>query len=353
MHRLVLTILIFTGVSFANPYWIWLSDKGFECGSAEEAIALEKAENRLTERSIARRIKARGEDNIVDYRDIPPSMAYINQIEQAGAQIRTTSRTLNAVSVNAEPDVLDIIAQLPFVEKITFVAKRPYIPEPSGFVSADFDIDYGNSFNQNNMVNTPYAHRIGLHGDGVLISVTDTGFKLDHEAMAGTDLIAVYDFVDDDSIVTLEPGDPTASETHGTKAWSVIAGDSEGNLVGIARSASFLLARTEHYDDEYPGEEDHWIASAEWADSIGADIITLSLGYYEWYSPDSMTGDIAPISIAADRMAENGIIVTAAAGNNGAGVTTISAPGDADSIITVGAVNPDGNVSGFSSRGPT
>ncbi len=353
MYKLVLTILILAGVSFANPYWIWLSDKGFEKGSVEEAIALAKAENSLTERSIARRIKARGTDNIVDYRDIPPSMAYVGQIEQSGAQIRTTSRTLNAVSVNADPDVLEIIAELPYVEKITPVAKRPYVPEPSSFVSADSDIDYGNSFNQNNMVNTPYAHRLGLHGDGVLISVTDTGFKLDHEAMAGTDLIASYDFVDDDSVVTLEPGDPSASETHGTKAWSVIAGDSEGNLVGIARYASFLLARTENYDDEYPGEEDHWIASAEWADSIGADIITLSLGYYEWYSPDSMTGDIAPISIAADRMAEIGIVVTAAAGNNGAGVTTISAPGDADSIITVGAVNPDGNVSGFSSRGPT
>ena len=353
MFRFAITILICATIATANPHWIWLSDKGFEIGSAEEAIAIEKAENSLTERSIARRIKARGADKIVDYRDIPPSKFYIDQIQQAGAEIRTASRTLNAVSVNAAPDALEKIAQLSFVVKITPVAKRPYIPEPRGFASVAFDIDYGNSFSQNNLVNTPYAHRLGLHGDSVLISITDTGFKLDHEAMAGSDLIASYDFVDDDSIVTIEPGDPSATETHGTKVWSIIAGDSGGNLVGIAREASILLARTENYDDEYPGEEDHWIASAEWADSIGADIITLSLGYYEWYTSDSMTGDIAPISVAADRMAENGIVVTAAAGNNGAGITTISAPGDADSIITVGAVNPDGNVSGFSSRGPT
>lgn len=355
MNKVAYTILLIAiPIAFANPYWVWFSDKGFEPGSYEETLALQKASQNLTQRSIARRIKALGEDNFVDYRDIPPPEEYITEIRQTGAEIRVVSKWLNAVSVAADADVLDKIISLPFVERITPVASRSFTPEPSGYSSITSESDYyGGSFIQNEMVKSNFAHRIGITGEGVLICVTDTGFKLDHDAMAHCDLIASYDFVDDDSVVTYEPGDPSPSETHGTKVWSIIAGFDEGNLVGIAHDASFLLARTENYDDEYPGEEDHWIAAAEWADSIGADIITLSLGYDDWYTPDSMNGDIAPISRAADRMAEIGIVVTSAAGNNGDGVTTITAPGDADSILTIGAVNSAGYVASFSSRGPT
>ena len=354
MKRIVFIVLIlFTTACFAENYWVWFADKGFENGSTEEFIALREAEKSLSERAMTRRIKARGEGNIVDFRDIAPSEEYIAEVSRTGAEIRVASRVLNAVSITAQADALEKIAKLPFVERISPLAKRIYTPEPSGHYEMVEIADYGNSFAQNSTVNSPFAHRLGLHGEGVLICVTDTGFKLDHEAMADADILGYYDFVDDDSVVTIEPGDPLATETHGTKVWSIIAGNSPGNLIGIAHEASFLLARTEHYDLEYPGEEDHWIAAAEWADSLGADIITLSLGYYEWYSADSMTGDIAPISIAADRMAENGIVITAAAGNRGMGYNTLVAPGDADSIITVGAVNADGSIAGFSSRGPT
>ncbi len=346
-------ILFIISFSYAKPHWVWFADKGIEPGSIEESIALREAEKSLSDRCISRRIKARGIDNIVDYEDIPPPEEYITEILQTGAEIRMISKWLNAVSVSATADELDRIRSLPFVDKISPVASREFSPEPSGYrITTESDY-YGNSLIQNEMVRANFAHRAGINGEGVLICVTDTGFKFDHEAMAGTDLITSYDFVDDDSVVSYEPGDPSASETHGTKVWSIIAGFDEGNLIGIATGASFILARTENYDEEYPGEEDHWIASAEWADSIGADIITLSLGYDDWYTPDSMNGDIAPISRAADRMAEIGMVVTAAAGNNGYGVTTITAPGDADSILTIGAVTSTGAVASFSSRGPT
>ncbi|HHS49532.1 MAG TPA: hypothetical protein ENN07_00225, partial [candidate division Zixibacteria bacterium] len=303
------------------------------------------------ERSLNRRA-IRG--NGVGFEDVPVHAEYIERIESAGAKVRVVSRLLNAVSVDAGEETLRQIEQLPFVRGIapvgTYTREYPIdgdLPIPSRG-------DYGTSLQQNYQLRTDMAHRLGLSGDGVLISIHDTGFKLDHESLIHSEVLGAYDFVDDDSIVSFEPGDPSMSESHGTMVWSIISGYYPGQLIGTGFGASVLLARTEHYTMEDPIEEDFWIAAAEWADSAGADIISTSLGYYEWYSPDSMTGDIAPISIAARLLTERGICCVICAGNNGSyGPTSITAPGDAHDVITVGAVDYYGNRLGFSSRGPT
>lgn len=352
-NRIAILCVLLASVCFGEAHWVWFVDKGVKSGSPAESAALTRAQNKLSARCIERRAKVREFNNIVDYGDIDVYGEYLDAISSSGAEIRVVSRWLNAASIDAPADVLSRIADYRFVDRITPVNVRRETEPPVTTRTFESEAHYGNSYAQNKNVNTIPVHRLGYDGSGVLICITDTGFKLDHEAMASTDIIAKYDFIGGDTIVSLEPGDAPASETHGTKTWSIMAGYDESNLIGIAHAASFMLARTEDYDMEDPIEEDFWIAAAEWADSAGTDIITLSLGYYEWYTPDSMTGDIAPISIAADRMASLGIVITSAAGNNGPGSSTITAPGDADSIITVGAVNAYGTVASFSSRGPT
>ncbi|HEX2936935.1 MAG TPA: S8 family serine peptidase, partial [Bacteroidales bacterium] len=111
---------------------------------------------------------------------------------------------------------------------------------------------------------------------------------------------------------------------------------------------------------EYPIEEFNWAVAAELADSIGADIITSSLGYsvFDDASMDhtyrDMNGHSTMASQAASIAASKGIIVLVSAGNEGEdNWKYITAPSDADSILTVGAINSLGVRAPFSSVGPT
>jgi serine protease AprX len=125
-------------------------------------------------------------------------------------------------------------------------------------------------------------------------------------------------------------------------------------MMGAAFDAEYILAKTEDVSDEQPVEEDWWIEAAEWADSLGAQIISTSLSYTDWYTYEDMDGDTAPITNAADLAVANGIVVVAAAGNAGSSAWRyIGAPADGDSVISVGSVDSLGMRSSFSSQGPT
>jgi len=162
---------------------------------------------------------------------------------------------------------------------------------------------------------------------------------------------AQYDFINNDSVTSNESGDPISQDAHGTQVLGVIAGHAEGELIGPAWGARYLLAKTEIVDSETPIEEDHWVAGIEWADSAGADIVTSSLGYY-W--PDSMIqldGNSYLCTRAADIAVSHGITVVNSVGNFGS--SSLVAPADGDSVLAIGAVDRNGAIASFSSRGPT
>jgi len=350
MRKVISILLILLGTSFAGQnslpkYWIFFTDKDLH-SAQDTTAALKNAEARLTGRSLARRAKSLSQDALVDWYDIPVSKNYIKSIEAYGVQIIHKSRWLNAVSIRANSAAIDKLVQLPFVKRISLVAVQR-----SPFRTTETP-DYGLTERQLEISNIPALHRIKTFGYGVLLCITDTGFKFSHIATENAEVVAQYDFVCNDSIVDLEEGDNPSVISHGTRVWSEIAGRIPGTYWGVAPEASFLLARTEDVDSEWVGEEDNWAAAAEWADSIGADIISVSLGYYSWYTYDQMNGDSAIITIAADRAAYLGIAVFTAAGNSG-GYRTLVAPGDGDSVITVGACDSYGTICGFASKGPT
>jgi hypothetical protein len=195
--------------------------------------------------------------------------------------------------------------------------------------------------------------------------------------MAGATVVAQRDFVYKDSVVRDQPGDtlepvnpPRPPMTHGTETWSLLAANAPGSLFGEANQASFLLAKTEQVASETRVEEDNWVAGAEWADSIGVDIISSSLGYRVFTNDnpvDSVTyaqlnGDVDVASIAARAAARRGILVVVSVGNSGCDLNfspckpipkSLGAPADADSIVAVGATDITGAYVFFSSRGPT
>lgn len=342
------TIALFT-LSFASSevekYWVFFTDKCIS--SPDDSVQkIFSAQQHLSEKALSRRAKVLANSQIVDFKDIEVCERYISVVEQMGGKIITRSRWLNAVSSYLTKAEADAIEKLPFVKKVRPVAKRLSIVEPT-----DEGMDYGFSSRQNLSIGANLLHNAGVRGNNVRLCITDTGFNLRHSAMESTAVVGVWDFVDSDTVVSDSVN--LSIMHHGTFCWSEIGAKKPGLLVGIAPDAEFLLARTEDLYAEYPQEEDFWVSAMEWADSAGADIISVSLGYWDWYSPDDFNGDSAVITSAADRAVYLGIAVFAASGNSGPGASTVVAPGDGDSVITVGATDFDCNVTAFSSRGPT
>jgi subtilisin family serine protease len=341
--------------------WIYFTDKNISDVDAYETRLAEVSAG-LDPHAASRRAKA-FEGPLVDFHDIPVHAGYVARLEQVGVTVLRESRWLNAVSGRASFETWQRVADLPFVQKLMPVrsasSSRTRVVDPVGpSPTTRGTLDYGPSLGQLDEINVVAVHDMGITGAGVRIAMLDTGFYQDHAAfqtpIGNGQLIAQYDFVNDDGETQDEPGDIEGQHHHGTITWSIVGGFDEGELVGAAYGAGFLLAKTEDVGIEDPIEEDNWIAGMEWADANGADVISSSLGYYEWYSYEDLDGNTAVTTIGADIAASRGIVVCTAAGNLGTqDWYYIVAPADADSVITVGGSTPDGSNWDQSSHGPT
>ncbi len=339
--------------------WVYFEDKGLQ--GNELQAALQEAEAKLTPRTAWRRgkVKAKGEA-LVDGMDLAVNRGYLQQVLGLGATLSRESRWLNAVSVNASAKQVKQIAALPMVKKVDLVARfmRPELPlgeitEPQIKSSNRWSIDYGSNLAAMEQANVPAVHEMGITGEGVLIGMLDSGFHTSHEALIGIPVLATYDFVNDDENVDNEEGDPSTAKDHGTMTMSTAMGNMPGHLVAPAFGASAVLAKTEDVAEEVPIEEDQWVAGLEWVESHGVDIVSSSLGYLDWYEFADMDGATAVTTIAADLAVGRGIVVINSAGNERGAFNHIIAPADGDSVIAVGAVTSSGDITSFSSPGPS
>ncbi|MBE0567013.1 MAG: S8 family serine peptidase, partial [Krumholzibacteria bacterium] len=214
-------------------------------------------------------------------------------------------------------------------------------------------LDYG--YNTAAMVQAGVvaAHAAGLRGRGVTVGLLDTGFRTVHEAFSGLPVLDTWDFVNGDPVVDDEPGDPAGSRNHGTMVLSTLAARRPGHLLGPAPDVAVLLAKTEDISQEVPAEEDHWVAGLEWLEASGADLVTSSLAYLDWYTFAELDGATAVTTIAADQAVARGLVVVNSAGNYRTTTGTIAAPADGFGVIAVGAVDAAGATTWFSSPGPT
>jgi serine protease AprX len=301
-----------------------------------------------------------------------PLDSAVARLSAAGARVRVRSRWLHALSADVPAALLRSLAADRTWRRIQPLGRwrrapgpDPTAPPLNAALAPDTcgpagDPTYGPSDMPYRQLGLrPLADR-GMNGTGVRIAILDAGFDTQHPAFAGVTVTAQHDFVFHDSVVRNQPNDSLLlnPQFHGTAVWSLFAATVPGRLLGIARGASYLLAKTEDIRSETRIEEDNYVAALEWADSIGVDIVSSSLGYLTFdngfsYTPSQLTGDIAVTSVAADSAAGRGILVVTAAGNSGPGFRTLVTPGDADSVITVGAEDSLGAIAAFSSRGPT
>lgn len=346
------------------PVWVFFRDKG-PGGAAGLEARVAAAELSLDTRCCARRLKARGRlAPLTDEADLAPAPEYVAAVRALARRVRVVSRWLNAVSIAATRAQAEAVAQLPFVAGVDLVAsfRRP-APRPAGSDrsapgtagSAPAGLPYGDSFDQLDQIGVPPLHRLGYSGRGVVVALLDTGFRRTHEAFRSARVIGARDFVNGDDDVAQDPNDPNDySDSHGTGTWSVLGGYAPGRLIGPAYGADFLLAKTESEAFERPIEEDYWVAGIEWAESLGADVVSSSLGYTDWYTFADMNGLTAVTTRAANRAAELGVVVATAVGNErGNAWNHIIAPADAFGVVAVGAVTSGGSTASFSSPGPT
>jgi len=350
--------------------YIYLTDKGPDVN-----LMLSNPLSLVTQRSIDRRLKVKSPEDVVEITDVPLYPLYINELKPKVSNLRNRIKGINAVSAEVNRDQLAVLTELSFVKQIelveTLIRRRDDVESnqtldnqgPKQNQGDNILVDslnygpYGTT--QITQMNVNLVHDQGIFGQGILIASLDDGFRNQtHPCFTNPvnpiNIISQYDFQ------LHLPGANHTLNSHGTTTISCIAAYAPGNLIGTAFKASFLVARTEVDSFERPIEMDNWSAAAQWADSLGADIITSSLGYlafdapYPGYTWSDMNGHTVPVTLAATLAAHNGITVFNSAGNNGPGShNTLNGPADADSILTLGAVTSSGTVASFSSVGPT
>lgn len=320
-------------------------------------------------------INRRSKQNIsFEDSDLPVTSMYIDSLKTTGFNIINISKWLNAVSVRVTDTTL-----FRKLKKISFV--EPYnapvslsmgntkrTPKEPDIIESRLKsdrIDYGLSAEQIAIHHGEYLHQKGFHGEGMTIAILDAGFQDVKDFTSLQNLWFEQRVIASRDFANLS-GNTFYSSLHGSNVLSVMAGVSEGNLGGTAPKANYILVRSENssvrnfQSYEYPVEEFDWVVAAEYADSIGADIINSSLGYSEFletsynYTYSQMDGQTAISSIGAKIAASKGLLVVASAGNEGDSFWKyITAPADADNIITVGAIDRFGSHASFSSTGPT
>jgi serine protease AprX len=336
----------------------------------------------LSVKAINRRIN---QGITIKYNDLPVTPAYIDSIINTGVTVLCKSKWFNSVTIYTTDSLALVkINSFPFVESVNIVAKikkdfqkplnleKPIEspvdlssnPDMLNNTSNDGNMkvnnyDYGLATNQITMIGGDYLHNQGYCGQGMTIAIIDAGFWY-------VDTISAFDslWINNQILGTrdfVEPGgDVFKKSTHGMMVLSTIGANLPGQIIGTAPKAKFWLLRSEDAATENLIEEYNWASAAEFADSVGVDVINSSLGYTVFdigtmdHTYADMNGHTTPGSIAAATAASKGIIVCNSAGNSGQNPWHyIGSPADADSILTVGAVDDQGNYATFSSTGPT
>jgi len=355
-----------------DRYRIEFTDKN------HNAYTICQPQNFLSEKALQRRVC---QNIAITQADLPVTDRYIDSLKQMGFEVLNTSRWFNSVTVRCLPKTLEKLVNVPFVKYNPVIQKEK---AQDTTINRIFDLEsllsflfrknegkdtaaiyaapvayYGQAANQVGMMNGQVLHDRGYRGKGMLIAVIDGGFYKVNELSAFDSLRnsgrlrEIKNFTPDADYLL-------KNNSHGTNVLSIIAANLPGRLMGSAPDADYILLQSEEIESEYIVEEDNWISAVEYADSIGVDIITCSLGYSVFddasqnHRHEDLDGRTIRTSKAATMAAARGMIVCVSAGNDGdTQWKRIVVPADADSIITVGAVDRNGQYASFSSTGHT
>jgi hypothetical protein len=332
-----------------QKYWIFFTDK--------DTIQYDYRHH-LSDNAIERRL----EQNIPlrQWTDIPLNSNYIEILENHKIKILKKSKWLNAVTSVLTFEQINELKRFNFVKDVIPMNNFFKILQSSSFVS-----NYALAIEQ---MEADEMTKAGLDGIDILIGVIDAGYVgasqneyLQH-LFDEKRILGVKDLVNPSRTEHFKYAE-TSSDTHGNTVLQMISGyEKGGSQYGFATKSKFYLARTDHGDKEFRGEEDYWITAMEWLDSLGVRIINTSLGYAlgfdnptENYKPEQMDGKTSVIS-QATKIATNekGLLLVVSAGNEGndSNWQIVSTPADSETVLSIGAVQTNGLKAGYSSIGP-
>ena len=345
---------VHAGESFR--FRVYLKDKG------DSGYTLDNPEEYLSKESVERRNR---QGISVSESDLPIAQAYLDTLSANGGKPVLESKWFSTVVVSS-PDslVAERLLRLPIVDSVKWVWKGDEeidIPREENDTTRFMPIDkpekspYGYAEEQIKMLNGIKLHEAGFKGKGMRVAVVDAGFM-------NVDRISVFDslrLLGTHNVVF--PGRSVfIGDDHGTKVLSCLAADAPGLMVGTAPQAEYWLIKSEDSRSEFPIEEDYWTAAMEFADSVGVDVVNTSLGYYEFddktcnYRYRDLDGHYSLMSHSASMAADKGLVVVCSAGNSGRGTwKKLTPPGDAENVITVGAMDKNLVNADFSSVGNT
>ena len=358
----IILLLFCTTSVFCGGYMfrIELKDRGNTPYTIENPLAY------LSEKSIERRLR---QGIAIDSTDLPINPLYLNEIRLTGASIKETSKWVKTVTVYLpDSSAVPALKNLNFVDTLYCVWKGDlpqsdllksgrdkYVRSESYNFSPQREMNmYGDGYRQISMLNGDLLHDAGFRGKGMSIAVLDGGFQNSDQVPALN-----LDQIKEVRNFTHQLEDPLRStEVHGTRVLSCMLANQAGIMVGTAPEADYYLFKTEVGGEEFPVEEDYWVAAMEYADSIGIDVVNTSLGYSTFddslmnHTHEQLDGYTILASRAASMAGDKGMLIFNAAGNEGnSSWEKITVPSDADNIITVGAVDAEGVIAAFSSRG--
>ncbi len=358
---LILFLITYNLFSQTEDAWVYFTDKPNQSAFISSPLTM------LSQRALDRRARF---SILLDSRDVPIETSYITQVKNAtGITVLAKSKWLNALHIQGTQTNINNLLNLSFVASV-FYANKSLNPSTKNRVKQKItqkkekfkevtNFNYGNAANQIQMLNGQVLHQNNFSGQGIQIAIMDAGFpNVDNFAAFqrirdNNQILGGYDFVN------RNPNFYTGN-SHGMSVLSTIAGYIDNQFVGTAPDAKFYLFISEDTSQETPLEESLWVEAAEKADSLGVDVINTSLGYTTFdnanynYIYDDMDGQTTFISRGAEIAFSRGIIVLNSAGNEGNSAWHyISAPADAVSVLSIGAVNSSGTIASFSSFGPT
>jgi len=358
INRLIAILFLFTiGVSFVSAqtnyyFYVQFANKKNTPYSLSNPSAF------LSQRAIDRRTTFKIP---CDSADLPVNPSYISQITSLGIQVHNTSKWMNSATLYlSDSSKMSQVRALSFVKFVEYTGKQVgAVLAPQQRAKEQIALDYGIANTQITQLNGKVLHNQGYLGKGIQIGVIDAGFTnvntnpvFDSLRLQGR-LLGTKDIINPSSNIYAE-------DAHGANVLSIITGNLSGQFLGTAPQASFWLIRTEYSPTEYKVETDFWCSGIEFADSVGIDLVTSSLGYYTFddatmgFTYADMTGKVSRASRAATIASQKGIVVLVAAGNEGTNSWHyIGSPADADGIFAVGGVTSSGIASSFTSFGPT
>ena len=340
----------------------------------QSSLSLSRPQEFLTPKALDRRIR---EGIKADSLDLPVAVDYLSEVIAFSTDVLYSVKWMNAAVVVSDQAGVDQISALPFVDKVELIG-HGFLPRPNErsklhaskpiqnrdresklnareLALADKSYEY-----QNHLIGIDKMHEEGYTGEGLTVAIFDAGFP-------GADTVSpLSDLFTNNRIIAqrdlVRPWNPGVfrGHQHGTNVLSLIAANEPAKLVSGAYNSDFILIISEEAETEYPIEEFNWVRAAEYSDSLGVDIINSSLGYWDFddpamnYTIEDLDGRTTIISRGASIASDKGILVVNAVGNYGSrGKSSLTAPADVEGVVSVGSVNTDGDVSSFSSRGPT